>query len=108
VKPSSSFVPIKGSLMIRPVMAGKSVTVLATEDEMEDKSLVIFPNPSSNIFRWNDSRLKNVEIIDLTGKTILQTVSENQEVNLQYLNTGTYILRLSNDKNTFVRKIVKE
>lgn len=110
VPKTSSFVPIRGSLMIRPVMAGKEIKAkpLATEKEIEDKSLVIFPNPSSSIFRWNDSRLKNVEILDITGRTILQAVSDNQEVNLQNLNTGTYLLRLSNDKNTFVRKIVKE
>lgn len=108
IQSTNSFVPIKGSLMIRPVMSGKEVFVLATEEEIDDKSLVIYPNPSKDIFRWNDSRLKNVELLDITGRRILQTTTDNQEVNLQSLNTGTYLLRLSNDKNTFVRKIVKE
>jgi hypothetical protein len=105
---TSLFTPIKGSLMIRPVMVGKEIFVLANEEEIEDKSLVISPNPSKDIFKWNDSSLKNVELLDMTGRTILQTRTDNQEVNLQNLNTGTYLLRLSNDKNTFVRKIIKE
>jgi hypothetical protein len=107
---TSTFVPIRGSLMIRPVMAGKEIIPkpLATEEEIQEKNLVISPNPSAGIFKWNDSSLKNVEIFDMIGRSIFQEKTESQEVNLQNLNTGTYLLRLSNDKNSFVRKIVKE
>jgi hypothetical protein len=107
---TSTFNPIKGSLMIRPVMAGKTAKVitLATEEELQDKNLVISPNPSTGIFRWNDASLKNAEVFDMTGRIIFQEKTNNQEVNLQNLNTGVYFLRLSNEKNTFVRKIVKE
>ncbi len=106
---SSDFTPIKGSLMIRPVMLGNELKVtLATEEEIQDKNLVISPNPSTGIFRWNDVSLKNVEVFDMTGRAIFQEKTNNQEINLQNLNTGIYFLRLSNEKNTFVRKIVKE
>jgi Secretion system C-terminal sorting domain len=105
---NSGFVPIKGSLMIRPVMGGvaKEIT-LATEEEIQDRNLVISPNPTSDIIRWNDISLKNAEIMDMSGRSILSQKSDNQEINISNLNSGTYILRLSNDKNTFVRKIVK-
>jgi hypothetical protein len=106
---SSNFTPIKGSLMIRPVMLGEKIDItLATEEEIQDKNLVISPNPSTGIFRWNDVTLKNAEVFDMTGRVIFQEKTNNQEVNLQNLNTGVYFLRLSNEKNTFVRKIVKE
>ncbi len=108
---NSTFIPIKGSLMIRPVMAGQIVQkeiTLATEEELQDKNLVISPNPSTGIFRWNDVSLKTAEVFDMTGKTIFEEKTNNQEINLQNLNTGVYFLRLSNEKNTFVRKIVKE
>jgi hypothetical protein len=110
VQTSSTFVPIKGSLMIRPVMLGKTIAAkpLANEAEIQDKNLVISPNPSTGIFKWNDESLKNVEVYDMTGRNIFQEHTDNQEVNLQNLHTGIYFLRLSNEKNTFVRKIVKE
>jgi hypothetical protein len=110
VSTTSTFTSIKGSLMIRPVMAGKFVQgkPLASEEELQDKNLVISPNPSTGIFRWNDVSLKNAEVFDMTGRIIFQEKTNNQEVNLQNLNTGVYFLRLSNEKNTFVRKIVKE
>jgi hypothetical protein len=107
---SSTFIPIKGSLMIRPVMLGKTIPLkpLATEEEIQDKNLVISPNPSTGIFRWNDISLKNVDVYDVSGRIIFQERTDNQEVNLQNLPTGIYFLRLSNEKNTFVRKIIKE
>ncbi|MEY4539778.1 MAG: hypothetical protein RLZZ306_1535, partial [Bacteroidota bacterium] len=107
---NSTFIPIKGSLMIRPVMLGKTIPLkpLANEEEIQDKNLIISPNPSTGIFRWNDESLKDVEIYDMSGKIIFRERVDNQEVNLQNKRTGIYILRLSNEKNTFVRKIVKE
>jgi Secretion system C-terminal sorting domain len=105
---NSGFIPIQGSLMIRPVMGGiaKEIT-LTTEEEIQDRNLVISPNPTYDIIRWNDTSLKKAEIIDMSGRSISSQKSDNQEINISNLNSGTYILRLSNDKNTFVRKIVK-
>ena len=107
---NSTFVPIKGSLMIRPVMLGRTIPAkpLASEEEIQDRNLVISPNPSTGIFRWNDNSLKNVEVYDMSGRNIFQEHADNQEVNLQNLRAGIYFLRLSNEKNTFVRKIIKE
>ncbi len=110
VQTNSTFVPIKGSLMIRPVMLGKTILEkpLANEGEIQDKNLVISPNPSTGIFRWNDESLKNAEVYDMTGRIVFQERTDNQAINLQNLHSGIYFLRLSNEKNTFVRKIVKE
>lgn len=110
VQANSIFIPIKGSLMIRPVMLGKEIKAkpLANEEEIQDKNLIISPNPSTGIFRWNDVSLKNVEVYDITGQNVFQEHTNNQEINLQNLQSGIYFLRLSNEKNTFVRKIVKE
>ena len=107
---NSTFVPIKGSLMIRPVMLGRAIPTkpLANEEEIQDNNLVISPNPSTGIFKWNDISLKKAEVYDMNGRNIFQERTENQEINLQNLCTGIYILRLSNEKNTFVRKIIKE
>lgn len=110
VQANSTFIPIKGSLMIRPVMLGKEIPLkpLAIEEEIQDKNLIISPNPSTGIFRWNDVSLKNVDVYDMAGRNVFQECTDNQEINLQNLHSGIYFLRLSNEKNTFVRKIVKE
>ena len=60
---NSTFIPIKGSLMIRPVMLGRTIPAkpLSNEEEIQDRNLVISPNPSTGIFKWNDNSLKNVD-----------------------------------------------
>lgn len=101
---------VKGSLMIRPVMGGKVEVIkvvnkpLATENEI-DSQLVISPNPTSGLIQWNNPTLTDVEVVDFTGKILWKATTRNQEVNVQNLNTGVYILRLSNEQHTFVRKI---
>jgi Secretion system C-terminal sorting domain len=103
---TSIYKAIRGSLMIRPVMGGQtSQTVLGTDEEIQDKSLVVSPNPSSGIINWNDRSLKNVEVLDIYGRSIYKENTDNQSINLQHLNSGMYLLRLSNERNTFVRKI---
>jgi hypothetical protein len=97
---------IQGSLLIRPVMGGQvSPVVLETEDEIQDKNLIVSPNPSSGIIRWNDRSLKKVEVFDISGRSVYQETADNQSINLEHLNSGMYLLRLSNERNTFVRKI---
>lgn len=101
---------VKGSLMIRPVMGGTVEVInvinkpLATEDEV-DSQLIVSPNPSSGLIQWNNPTLKYVEVLDLTGRTVWKEDTNSQEINLQTLNTGIYMLRLSSEQHTFVRKI---
>jgi hypothetical protein len=97
-------------LMIRPVMGGTVEVInvinkpLATEDEV-DSQLIVSPNPSSGLIQWNNPTLKYVEVLDLTGRTVWKEETNSQEINLQTLNTGIYMLRLSSEQHTFVRKI---
>ncbi len=104
---------VKGSLMMRPVMGGKVIEktkwtklVLTNESEIIGNTLVVSPNPSDGIIRWNEPSLKDAEVLDLSGKTIFQKHTENQEIDASHLNSGLYLLKLSNQKNTFVRKII--
>ena len=54
---------------------------------------------------WNDPTLRNIELIDFQGQSILkQRVSESR-VSVENLNSGIYLLLLSDERNTFVRKI---
>jgi hypothetical protein len=104
---TNTFRAIRGSLMIRPVMGGtvKTEITLGTEEEIQNRNLQLFPNPTNDVIRWNDNSLKNVEIIDLSGKSIIQQKVEQTEISLSTLNSGMYLLRLSNERNTFVRRI---
>lgn len=72
----------------------------------------IYPNPSANSLRINSSEFQtefNVVIKDLTGKKVLELTSQNinQEIHIEHLDKGIYLLQITDGKRTGVRKLVK-
>ena len=81
------------------------------------KTLVAYPNPcNENIFVQLPALLSNtatIEIVDLTGKVLITRTIDNKQLNEVSLNTnaltkGIYLLKLTNDNETFIQKMIKE
>lgn len=72
----------------------------------------IYPNPAKNILNIKSTEsvfMKNAQVYDLTGKLIFSTLIVNDNINVEVLSTGSYILILkdSNGKK-YSRKFLKE
>ena len=86
----------------------------ASIDENSGLSINISPNPSDGIFDVFIDGLDNVqfnyEIIDATGRVVVNgnEMLDNGSVliDISKFNTGTYILKLSNEDYLFVERIV--
>ncbi len=81
--------------------------------ELLNAKFEIFPNPTADIIIIkNDENIliKNIDIIDLTGKTIksIKLEEQNTQLNIDYLAAGTYLLNIQTDEGTAVKKIVKK
>ncbi len=81
------------------------------------KTLVAYPNPcNENIFVQLPALLSNnatIEIVDLTGKVLITKTIDNKQLNEVSVNTnaltkGIYLLKLTNDNETFIQKMIKE
>jgi len=69
----------------------------------------LYPNPVTNgVLRINtlDNAQKSIKIYDLLGKQILSKRMTGQELNVSRLNTGIYILKVSENGKTVTRKLV--
>ena len=70
----------------------------------------IFPNPSIGSFSIVLKETAQVEILDLNGKCLnkVGTVNENtkQEINLENVSAGVYLVRISNDHFSSTQRIV--
>ena len=98
---------LKGALMIRPVVGGIIKDLLtATEPTLISNDLIVFPNPSAEIIRWSDDSFKQVELLDMLGQSRLSTKVESPEINISALPDGVYLLRLSKQEQTLVRKVI--
>lgn len=89
---------------------------LSTEKVTLD-NLKIYPNPTTNIlnveFSATDIEKVKFDIFDLNGR-LIKTVSQensnqiNQQINVESLQTGTYILVINTGKYTSTHKFIKK
>ena len=74
-----------------------------------DKLINIFPNPSSDKFyiETNSTEEKNLQVLDLNGKLILQqTIFSKVEIDLSFVTEGVYILSIKSKESTTTKKLV--
>jgi hypothetical protein len=86
-------------------------SVLSNNDYISSKILV-YPNPVKDFITiLNDSNriIKNVEISDINGRTIISTKSISQsQINIADLSSGVYFLKITTDGGNATKKIIKE
>ena len=74
--------------------------------DVEHSELSFYPNPTNSKITFS-STIEKVEVIDLTGKTIL-TFTNAKTINIESLPAGAYYLRLTNNDKAIMRKVIKE
>lgn len=71
-------------------------------------STFIYPNPTNNILLIkSDIDYLNYQIVDISGKSIVESNIENSIINLENINSGVYILSLYSENYTFKTKLIK-
>ena len=73
------------------------------------EGLSIYPNPvnSGKIYITTKSSLdKKVEIFNVLGKKVLETVITSKEVNVSNLSAGVYIIKIKEGDATATRKLI--
>ena len=68
--------------------------------DYEISELKMYPNPSDGYINFNKS-IDMVEIFDITGKKLIrfENIVTDQELNINKLDTGYYIIKIFNDNN---------
>jgi len=87
--------------------------VLSTNTFLSEK-FNLFPNPASNVVNISNSEnriVNKVDIYDVTGKLINTQKFNNEteiQLNVEALNSGTYLLHLQTNEGIGVKKLVKK
>lgn len=73
-----------------------SVYVGVDEAEQEQGILALFPNPTSDILRFNAAVNGQAQVFDMTGRMVVSqaVVAGNQQLDVAQLPSGTYVLRV--------------
>ena len=81
--------------------------VLGTSDNVLN-NLIIYPNPASSILNIDNAENSTIEVFDLLGRIILSrsNISLKEQINVSTLNSGTYLIRISNENKVVTDKFI--
>ena len=80
---------------------------ISTEDEILGASVTLFPNPAQtfiNIVSDLEGEIE-AELYDLVGRKVTTTSSNSRSINIADLPVGVYLVKLTMDGNSTVKKI---
>lgn len=80
--------------------------VLGVDEKINRSSTAFYPNPSTGLVQITDNTFDAFELISLVGTSVLQgRITDDNTIDLQEVNSGTYILMLINySSNASVRQ----
>ncbi|WP_312306262.1 T9SS-dependent choice-of-anchor J family protein [Chryseobacterium sp.] len=82
---------------------------LATSEAAnKDSSISVYPNPVCDVLTIKSKeRINNIEIFDISGRNI-NINSNNDKIDVQSLNPGSYIINIETKKGKITRKFIKK
>lgn len=92
------------------VVSRNLADVTLSRNSNEIKGLKVYPNPAKNtLYVTSDSfEAKEVQLYDVLGKSVLNTKTVNNTVNISSLSKGVYVVKITEEGKTATRKIVVE
>lgn len=80
----------------------------AIQDESIGK-LRLYPNPASDVLHIEtEADIRQVEIVDLGGRLMTASINKGNNIAIDGLSSGIYIIKVYTDEGTAVRKFVKK
>lgn len=74
-----------------------------------NNNIKVFPNPSSTIFKIvSDTNIDKITIFDTLGKEILTQTQNNNEINIEKLSKGIYLIEITSENEKIYKKLIKE
>ncbi len=84
-------------------------TASALDNEtFESSTFAMYPNPSTGIINISTTEAVNVEVVDITGKTVHQAnaLESNASLDLSALPKGVYLVKVKGEKTNVTEKLI--
>ncbi len=103
------------SYMITDIWGDSSIATVYLDfitgvEEINLFSTSIYPNPANNVVNISaeNGTIENIQIIDLSGRTVIVTNSStmNEIINVSELNTGVYFVKVSINGNVETHRLI--
>ncbi len=101
---TSSCAECSGTWMIRPVFGNLTVSAI---EEINNNTLSIFPNPTSQFFQIDYNEPLDLSIFDLNGQELFSTKYHAQKrVDVSWLSQGLYLVKMGSQHFTRFEKLL--
>ena len=84
-----------------------NATTTAVDDVQADNLKIYVVNGELRIEN-GELRIEKVEVVDLSGKSLLSQTSNLSQINVAHLASGIYFVKITTDSGIVTRKFVKE
>lgn len=88
---------------------GKDSSLNSKFQEQPFENLNIYPNPTGGDRVYISSKSlapKEIEIFDVLGKKVMQTIINSKELNISSLSSGVYIIKIKEGDLRATRKLI--
>ena len=86
----------------------KDAYVLSTPDVALNDTIVLYPNPTATTIQINtNTDIEKATIFTLSGKIVKEITNPSKTIPIEYLSSGTYIIKVTTEKRSLVSKFVK-
>lgn len=102
---------VADQISLHTLLTPNSPGWLGTNELNDESNLSVFPNPSKNTFKIQNSTIIDfIQIIDLQGRLIrnIEVKSENFMLDLSEIETGQYFLNVHSNNTIQRRSLIKE
>lgn len=92
-------------------MLREAQSQLAISPFTENQSITVSPNPTLDILNISGENIIQIEVTDVLGKEIKNLKFDSLDtvnLNFDFLTSGIYLLKVTNDKGTVIKKFVKQ
>jgi alpha-tubulin suppressor-like RCC1 family protein len=86
-------------------------TPLITTLFTNESNITIYPNPVTNtlnIQNSNNNIIEKIKIIDLSGKTVLEYKPISNQINIEKLQSGLYVIQITSEGKLSIQKLIKK
>lgn len=85
-------------------------SITGIDDEIFESDFSIYPNPATNFLQIKTSTIANIEIINITGQSILKAEisTDNTTVDISILAPGFYFVKFVTEDGIMLIKMIKE
>lgn len=81
-------------------------TITAIDNIENLERIAVFPNPTKGVINIEVKDMESIKVIDLRGRQIYK--GKENEIDLSQEPNGIYIIKVTTDKQTITRKLIKQ